>query len=128
MADQEQVLAALAGSLRARVLSDEVSGAARDGLHGYPTGFEAEGFDARKHYVFHCFDACEIHRATVDVDDSLEKRLIFCDVGVNELNDPSQDTDPNLGSWQEFHDAIAKVQSLGVNVIRQQMLRIKQTN
>ncbi|HLI03409.1 MAG TPA: hypothetical protein VKU93_03975, partial [Terracidiphilus sp.] len=31
--------------------------------------------------------------------------------------DPSQDTDPHLGTWQQFHDAIARVQALGVNVI-----------
>jgi hypothetical protein len=44
-------------------------------------------------------------------------QLIGWNIGGQDRDDPSQDTDPNLGSWQEFHDAIAKVQSLGVNVI-----------
>ena len=44
-------------------------------------------------------------------------QLIGWNVGGQDRDDPSQDTDPNLGTWQEFHDAIAKVQSLGVNVI-----------
>ena len=44
-------------------------------------------------------------------------QLIGWNIGAQDLDDPSQDTDPNLGTWQEFHDAIAKVQSLGVNVI-----------
>ena len=44
-------------------------------------------------------------------------QLIGWNIGGQDRDDPSQDTDPNLGTWQEFHDAIAKVQSLGVNVI-----------
>ncbi len=44
-------------------------------------------------------------------------QLIGWNVGGQDRGDPSQDTDPNLGTWQEFHDSIAKVQSLGVNVI-----------
>jgi len=44
-------------------------------------------------------------------------QLIGWNVGGQDRDDPSQDTDPNLGTWQEFHDSIAKVQSLGVNVI-----------
>ena len=44
-------------------------------------------------------------------------QLIGWNIGGQDRGDPSQDTDPNLGTWQEFHDAIAKVQSLGVNVI-----------
>jgi len=44
-------------------------------------------------------------------------QLIGWNIGGQDRDDPSQDTDPNLGSWQEFHDAIARVQSLGVNVI-----------
>ncbi len=44
-------------------------------------------------------------------------QLIGWNTGGQDRDDPSQDTDPNLGTWQEFHDAIAKVQSLGVNVI-----------
>jgi len=44
-------------------------------------------------------------------------QLIGWNIGGQDRDDPSQDTDPNLGTWQDFHDAIAKVQSLGVNVI-----------
>jgi hypothetical protein len=44
-------------------------------------------------------------------------QLIGWNIGGQDRDDPSQDTDPSLGTWQEFHDAIAKVQSLGVNVI-----------
>lgn len=44
-------------------------------------------------------------------------QLIGWNIGGQDRGDPSQDTDPNLGTWQEFHDAIGKVQSLGVNVI-----------
>ncbi len=44
-------------------------------------------------------------------------QLIGWNIGGQDRGDPSQDTDPNLGTWQEFHDAIAKVQSMGVNVI-----------
>ena len=44
-------------------------------------------------------------------------QLIGWNIGGQDRDDPSQDTDPNLGTWQEFHDAIAKVQSLGINVI-----------
>lgn len=44
-------------------------------------------------------------------------QLIGWNIGGQDRDDPSQDTDPTLGTWQEFHDAIAKVQALGVNVI-----------
>lgn len=44
-------------------------------------------------------------------------QLIGWNIGGQDRDDPSYDTDPNLGTWQEFHDSIAKVQSLGVNVI-----------
>lgn len=44
-------------------------------------------------------------------------QLIGWNIGGQDRDDPSQDTDPNLGTWKEFHDSIAKVQSLGVNVI-----------
>lgn len=44
-------------------------------------------------------------------------QLIGWNIGGQDRDDPSQDTDPHLGTWQEFHDVIAKVQSLGVNVI-----------
>lgn len=42
-------------------------------------------------------------------------------VGWNKLgqdgNDPSQDFDPHLGTWQELHDAIQKIQALGVHIV-----------
>lgn len=44
-------------------------------------------------------------------------QLVGWNVGGQDRDDPSQDTDPHLGTWQEFHDAIAKVQELGVKVI-----------
>ena len=44
-------------------------------------------------------------------------QLVGWNVGGQDRDDPSQDTDPKLGTWQEFHDAIAKVQALGVKVI-----------
>ena len=44
-------------------------------------------------------------------------QLIGWNIGGQDRDDPSQDTDPNLGTWKEFRDTIAKVQSLGVNVI-----------
>lgn len=44
-------------------------------------------------------------------------QLIGWNIGGQDRGDPSQDTDPHLGTWREFHDAIAEVQGLGVNVI-----------
>jgi hypothetical protein len=44
-------------------------------------------------------------------------QLIGWNIGGQDRDDPSQDIDPNLGTWQEFHDAIAKVQDMGVKVI-----------
>ncbi len=37
--------------------------------------------------------------------------------GGQDGDDPSQDTEPGLGTWQEFHDTIAHVQGMGVKVI-----------
>jgi hypothetical protein len=37
--------------------------------------------------------------------------------GGQDGGDPTQDTDPGLGTWQQFHDAIAQVQAMGVKVI-----------
>ncbi|MGH7951495.1 MAG: DUF6259 domain-containing protein [Limisphaerales bacterium] len=37
--------------------------------------------------------------------------------GGQDGGDPTQDTDPGLGTWQEWHDAIAQVQAMGVKVI-----------
>lgn len=44
-------------------------------------------------------------------------QLVGWNIGGQDGGDPSQDVDPNLGTWQEFHDAIAKVQAKGVKVI-----------
>jgi Domain of unknown function (DUF6259) len=44
-------------------------------------------------------------------------QLVGWNVGGQDRDDPSQDTDPNLGTWKEFHDVIAEVQAMGVNVI-----------
>ena len=44
-------------------------------------------------------------------------QLVGWNTGGQDRNDPSQDVDPHLGTWQEFHDAIAKVQALGMKVI-----------
>jgi hypothetical protein len=44
-------------------------------------------------------------------------QLVGWNKGGQDGGDPVQDTDPGLGTWQEFHDAIAKVQSKGVKVI-----------
>jgi Domain of unknown function (DUF6259) len=37
--------------------------------------------------------------------------------GGQDGGDPVQDTDPGLGTWQQWHDAIAQVQGMGVKVI-----------
>jgi hypothetical protein len=83
VADEQEALAAFACPLRTWMLGNQVAGAASDGLHGNPMGFKSESLDARKQDVFDGFHACEVHRAAVDVDDSLEEGLIFCDVRVN---------------------------------------------
>jgi hypothetical protein len=44
-------------------------------------------------------------------------QLVGWNKGGQDGGDPVQDTDPGLGTWQEFHDAIARVQALGVKVI-----------
>ena len=36
-------------------------------------------------------------------------QLVGWNLGGQDRDDPSQDTDPRLGTWQEFHDAIAQV-------------------
>ena len=40
-------------------------------------------------------------------------QLVGWNKGGQDRDDPSQDTDPKLGTWQEFHDAIAQVQAEG---------------
>lgn len=44
-------------------------------------------------------------------------QLVGWNKGGQDGGDPSLDTDPGLGTWQEFYDAIAAVQSMGVKVI-----------
>jgi hypothetical protein len=44
-------------------------------------------------------------------------QLVGWNRGGQDGGDPSLDTDPALGSWQELHEAIAKIQSLGVKMI-----------
>lgn len=44
-------------------------------------------------------------------------QLVGWNIGGQDRDDPSQATEPHLGTWQQFHEAIAKVQAMGVNVI-----------
>jgi len=44
-------------------------------------------------------------------------QLIGWNKGGQDAGNPSLDTDPGLGTWQQFHDAIATVQSGGVHII-----------
>lgn len=44
-------------------------------------------------------------------------QLVGWNKGGQDGGDPAQDTDPGLGTWQQFHDAIAQVQAMGVKVI-----------
>lgn len=44
-------------------------------------------------------------------------QLVGWNRGGQDGGDPSLDTDPGLGTWQEFHDAIAQVQARGVKMI-----------
>ena len=44
-------------------------------------------------------------------------QLVGWNIGGQDGGDPSQDTEPGLGTWQQFHDAIAQVQDMGVKVI-----------
>ena len=44
-------------------------------------------------------------------------QLVGWNIGGQDRDDPSQDTDPNLGTWQDLHDAIAATQAKGVKVI-----------
>ena len=44
-------------------------------------------------------------------------QLVGWNRGGQDGGDPSLDTDPALGSWQELHDAIAKTQASGVRMI-----------
>jgi hypothetical protein len=44
-------------------------------------------------------------------------QLVGWNHGGQDRGDPSQDTDPGLGTWRELHDAIAQAQALGVKII-----------
>ncbi len=44
-------------------------------------------------------------------------QLVGWNRGGQDRGDPSQDTDPGLGTWQELHDAIAQAQAMGVKMI-----------
>lgn len=44
-------------------------------------------------------------------------QLVGWNHGGQDGGDPSLDTDPMLGTWQELHDAIAAIQSRGVHMI-----------
>jgi len=44
-------------------------------------------------------------------------QLVGWNRGGQDGGDPAQDTDPGLGTWQQLHDAIAKIQSMGVKII-----------
>jgi hypothetical protein len=44
-------------------------------------------------------------------------QLVGWNNGGQDRGNPSHDTDPRLGTWQDLHDAIAKIQAMGVHVI-----------
>ncbi|HEV2576339.1 MAG TPA: hypothetical protein VGU25_03920 [Acidobacteriaceae bacterium] len=44
-------------------------------------------------------------------------QLVGWSMGGQDGGDPSLETDPGLGTWQELHDAIAQVQAKGVKMI-----------
>ncbi len=44
-------------------------------------------------------------------------QLVGWNHGGQDGGDPSQDTDPGLGTWQELHGAIARIQAMGVKII-----------
>jgi hypothetical protein len=44
-------------------------------------------------------------------------QLVGWNRGGQDRGNPSQDIDPRLGTWQELHDAIAKIQTMGVKII-----------
>ena len=83
VADEEELLAALANASRAGMLGDEIAGAVGLGLHGDPADFEAEGFEFGDEDVFDGFDSGEVHGSAVDVDELLEEG----EVGVGVLVD-----------------------------------------
>ena len=44
-------------------------------------------------------------------------QLVGWNNGGQDRGNPSHDTDPRLGTWQDLHDAIVKIQAMGVHVI-----------
>jgi hypothetical protein len=44
-------------------------------------------------------------------------QLVGWNHGGQDGDDPTQDVDPGLGTWQQLHDVIAQIQSLGVKII-----------
>ncbi|HTR81097.1 MAG TPA: DUF6259 domain-containing protein [Bacteroidota bacterium] len=44
-------------------------------------------------------------------------QLVGWNKGGQDGGNPSLDTDPGLGSWQQLHDAIEKIQAMGVKII-----------
>jgi len=44
-------------------------------------------------------------------------QVVGWNLGGQDADDPSSDTDPGLGTWQELHDAIAQIQAKGVKMI-----------
>lgn len=44
-------------------------------------------------------------------------QLVGWNHGGQDRGNPSQDFDPRLGTWQELHDAIAKIQAMGVKIV-----------
>ncbi|MDE3066684.1 MAG: hypothetical protein KGJ60_03945 [Verrucomicrobiota bacterium] len=44
-------------------------------------------------------------------------QLVGWNKGGQDGDDPSLSTDPHLGTWEQFHDAIAKMQAMGVQAI-----------
>jgi hypothetical protein len=44
-------------------------------------------------------------------------QLVGWNKGGQDRGNPSHDTDPRLGTWQDLHDAISKIQATGVHVI-----------
>ena len=44
-------------------------------------------------------------------------QLVGWNHGGQDRGNPSQSTDPGLGTWQELHDAIARIQAMGVKII-----------
>jgi Domain of unknown function (DUF6259) len=44
-------------------------------------------------------------------------QVVGWNIGGQDRDDPSQDIEPKLGTWQQLHDSIATVQAAGVKVI-----------